>query len=99
MNARPRKPAESQAPPDLVALARDISLIVESIRGRDEAENPFTPEEIEQIKRGAQIVEWFDTLGWIGRRIMTIVAAAVLLITQWERIAAFFAPLINGAPK
>ena len=72
--------------PDLATLARDIAEIAESIRKHGPTRNPFTDEEIELIRRGAQIVEWFDTLGWLGKRLMAVIAAIVLLISQWERI-------------
>lgn len=75
-------------PSTIADLARDIKAIAEKLDGRPA--NPFSPEEIERIRRAADLVEWFDTLGWIGKRIMGLFAAAVLLISQWERIKAFF---------
>lgn len=75
-------------PSTIADLARDIKAIAEPLDGRPA--NPFSADEIERIKRAAELVEWFDTLGWIGKRIMWLFAAAVLLISQWERIKAFF---------
>lgn len=74
---------------DTVAgLARDLKSIAEKLDGRPAS--PFSPEEVERIKRAAELVEWFDTLGWIGKRLMGLIAAVVLLISQWERIKEFF---------
>ena len=70
-------------------LAREIKALTTRLEGRPSA-NPFSPEEVERIKRAADLVEWFDTLGWIGKRVMGLFAAIVLLISQWERIKAFF---------
>ena len=75
-------------PSTIADLARDIKAIAEKLDGRPA--NPFSADEIERIKRAADLVEWFDTLGWIGKRIMGLFAAVVLLISQWERIKAFF---------
>lgn len=72
----------------VASLARDIKAIAEKLDGRPAS--PFSPEEVERIKRAAELVEWFDTLGWISRRVMGIFAAIVLLISQWERIKDFF---------
>lgn len=74
---------------DTVAgLARDLKSIVERLDGRPAS--PFSPEEVERIKRAAELVEWFDTLGWIGKRVLALTGGVVLLISQWERIKAFF---------
>lgn len=75
-------------PSTIADLARDIKAIAEKLNGRPTS--PFSPEEVERIKRAADLVEWFDTLGWIGKRVMGLFAAIVLLISQWERIKAFF---------
>ena len=75
--------------PGIAELARDMKALIERLDARPSA-NPFSPDEIERIRRAADLVEWFDTLGWIGKRIMGLFAAAVLLISQWERIKAFF---------
>ena len=76
-------------PSTIADLARDMKALIERLDARPSA-NPFSADEIERIKRAAELVEWFDTLGWIGKRIMGLFAAAVLLISQWERIKAFF---------
>lgn len=73
-------------------LAKTIEKLVAKLETEDNC--PFTEQEIEQIKRGAQIVEWFDTLGWIGKRFIAFVGAIVLLISQWERIMQFI-----GGPR
>lgn len=73
-------------------LAKTIEKLV--VKLETEHDCPFTEQEIEQIKRGAQIVEWFDTLGWIGKRFIAFVGAIVLLISQWERIMQFI-----GGPR
>ena len=75
-------------PSTIADLARDIKFIAEKLDGRPAS--PFSPEEVERIKRAADLVEWFDTLGWIGKRVMGLFAAIVLLISQWERIKEFF---------
>lgn len=74
----------------------DLAKTIEKLVAKLETEEhcPFTEQEIEQIKRGAQIVEWFDTLGWIGKRFIAFVGAIVLLISQWERIMQFI-----GGPR
>lgn len=80
--------------PSIADLAKSIDLLVKRFEKADVSDCPFTDEEIEQIKRGAQIVEWFDTLGWIGKRFLALTGAVVLLISQWERIVQFI-----GGPK
>lgn len=77
------------AEPTIADLARTLDKLVTKMERHDDA-CPFTPEEIEQIKRGAQLVEWFDTAGWIGKRLLALTGGIVLLISQWERIKEFF---------
>lgn len=74
--------------PSIADLARALDDIAKKIHRNNDC--PFTPEEIEQIKRGAQIVEWFDTAGWLGKRVLALIGGIVLLISQWERIVQFF---------
>ena len=74
--------------PGIAELVRDLNAIIERMDQRPAG--PFSPEEVERIKRAADLVEWFDTLGWIGKRLMGLIAAVVLLISQWERIREFF---------
>lgn len=75
--------------PTIADLARSMEKLVTKMERYDDA-CPFTDEEIALIKRGAQVVEWFDTLGWLGKRLLALTGAIVLLISQWERIRAFF---------
>lgn len=72
----------------IAELARDIKAIAEKLDG--EAACPFSAEELARIKRAAELVEWFDTMGWIGKRILALTGGIVLFISQWERIKAFF---------
>lgn len=57
---------------DIAVLARDIRVIAETIKTHGGNPCPFSDDEIERIKRGAQIVEWFDTLGWLGKRVLAL---------------------------
>ena len=77
------------AEPTIADLAKTMERLVEKLQRYDDV-CPFDEDEIAQIKRAAQLVEWFDTLGWLGKRLMALTAAIVLLISQWERIRAFF---------
>lgn len=76
-------------PENIADLARNIRDLTKLLEERPAA-NPFSAEEIERIKRAADLVEWFDTLGWIGKRLLAITAGIVLLISQYERIVQFF---------
>lgn len=77
--------------PDIADLARMLDKLVVRLEKTEKPEiSPFTKEEIDQIKRAAQLVEWFDTLGWMGKRLMGLIATVVVLISQWERIKEFF---------
>lgn len=73
------------AEPNIADLARTLDRLVERL-DKTNGQCPFTDEEIAQIKRGAQLVEWFDTAGWIGKRLMTLTAAFVLLLSYRETI-------------
>lgn len=73
---------------DIAKLAKSMERIAERITKYNDV-CPFTDEEIEQIKRAARLVEWFDTLGWLGKQILGFTAAIILLISQWERIVAW----------
>lgn len=75
--------------PSIADLARSIDKLLTRLEQRN-GDCPFSAEEIEQIKRGAQLVEWFDTAGWIGKRLLALTGGIVLLISQWERIKEFF---------
>lgn len=74
--------------PTIADLAREMKAIAEKLDGRPAS--PFSPEEVERIKRAADLVEWFDMSGWIGKRLLAIVAAVILAISQWERVRGFF---------
>ena len=74
--------------PTIADLARALDDIAKKIHRNTDC--PFTGDDIEQIKRGAQIVEWFDTAGWLGKRVLALTGGIVLLISQWERIVQFF---------
>lgn len=75
--------------PNIVDLARSLEKLVEKLE-KAKGSCPFTDEEIAQMKRAGQLVEWFDTAGWIGKRIMLLTGSIVLLISQWEGILAWF---------
>lgn len=75
--------------PSIADLAKTMDRLVEKLQRYDDV-CPFDEDEIAQIKRAAHLVEWFDTLGWLGKRLMALIGAIVLLISQWERIAQFF---------
>lgn len=77
------------AEPTIADLARTLDKLITEMERHDDA-CPFTPDEIEQIKRSAQLVEWFDTAGWIGKRLLALITGIVLLISQWERLKEFF---------
>lgn len=72
--------------PDIAALARDIRAIAERLNKEGASNCPFTADEVERIKRGAEIVQWFDTLGYLGPRILAISGSVVLFLANWERI-------------
>lgn len=81
--------------PTIADLARSMDKLVGRFERREDC--PFTEEEIEQIKRGAALVEWFDTAGWIGKRFLAFVGGLVLLISQWERIEQWLEQFFGGA--
>lgn len=93
--------------PSIADLARAIESLIERMdretesshraTGKKDTPRIFTDEEIEQIKRGAQIVEWFDTAGWMGRRLLAVGGSLLLLISQWEGITKWLAEWVGGS--
>lgn len=75
--------------PNIVDLARSLEKLIEKLEKSKEA-CPFTDEEIAQMKRAGELVQWFDTAGWIGKRIMLLTGSIVLLISQWDGILQWF---------
>lgn len=71
---------------DIATLARDIRAISERLNKEGSGNCPFTPDEIERIKRAAEVIQWVDTLWYIGPKILTISGGIVLFLANWERI-------------
>lgn len=74
--------------PDIAQLARDMQRIVDAVEGKPEC--PFSPDEIERIRRAADFVEWLDMSGRVGKWVLGLLAGVVLILSQWERIKPLF---------
>lgn len=75
--------------PNIVDLARSLEKLIEKLE-KNKGSCQFTDEEIAQMKRAGELVQFFDTAGWIGKRIMLLTGSIVLLISQWDGILQWF---------
>lgn len=71
--------------PNIIDLARSLEKIATRLEKVNEP-CPFSPEEIAQLKRAGELVQWFETAGWLGKRLLALLAAIILLISQGEAI-------------
>jgi len=78
--------------PNIIELARSLERIAARLEKVNEP-CPFSAEEIAQLKRAGELVQWFETAGWMGKRLLAFLAAIILLMSQgqsiWDKFKEF----------
>lgn len=71
---------------DPANLAEQVKRLADRLEA--DPQYPFSAEEIASLREGIVFIERVKALGWWGQKLLLLMAGAVAILSQWERIRA-----------